>query len=285
MDIQTVKTLITVWLCLMLTPALASPLQESADVDVEMVRAARAGDASRVGDLLGRGARVNARVLLGNGLGTAISEAAAGGFSKIVQLLLSAGAAVDLIDNNGWTALMSADNRDVIRVLLDAGADLDAMDVNGWTALMLLDDIDLVEFLLAEGAAIDKENSYGWTALMWAAFNGLTDKVKFLLGTGADVVFRDNQGRTALLLAYRGNRNAVEVLIEAGADPNAKDETGSTALMGAALSVDSGKIQFLIDAGADVNAMDEDGTTALMLADSLGHTDVASVLRGAGAEE
>ena len=279
------KALITAWLCLILTPAWALPPQESASVDVEMVRAARAGDALRVGDLLGRGARVNAKVLLGNGLGTAISEAAAGGFTNIVQLLLRAGAEVNLIDNNGWTALMSANNRDVIRVLVDAGADPDAMDVNGWTALMLLDDLDLVAVLLAEGAGIDKENSYGWTALMWAAFNGFGEKVKLLLGAGADVEFRDNQGRTALLLAYRGNRNAVEVLIEAGADPNAKDETGSTALMAAALGVDSGKIQFLIDAGADVNAMDEEGTTALMLVDSLGHTDVASVLRGAGAEE
>lgn len=269
----------------MLTPALGFPQQDGGGIDVELVRAAGAGEASLVGDLLGRGARVNARVLFGNGLGTAISEAAAGDFSNILQMLVSAGAAVNLIDNNGWTALMSANNRDVIRVLVDAGADLDAMDVNGWTALMLLDDLDLVAVLLAEGAGIDKENSYGWTALMWAAFNGFAEKVKLLLGASADVEFRDNQGRTALLLAYRGNRNAVEVLIEAGADPNAKDETGSTALMAAALGVDSGKIQFLIDAGADVNAMDEEGTTALMLADSLSHTDVASVLRGAGAEE
>jgi ankyrin repeat protein len=146
-----VKTSLAVWLWLMLTSVLGFPHQDGSGIDVELVRAARAGEASFVGDLLGRGARVNARVLFGDGLGTAISEAAAGGFSNIVQMLVRAGAAVNLIDNNGWTALMSANNRDVIRVLVDDGAGLDAMDVNGWTALMLLDDLDLAAVLLAEG--------------------------------------------------------------------------------------------------------------------------------------
>ena len=268
----------------MLTPLMAAP-QGGGDINVEMVRAARAGDAARVSDLLDRGAQVDAKVLLGNGLGTAISEAASRGFSDVVRLLVDAGGDVNLIDNNGWTPLMSAENPDIVRLLVSLGAEVDATDVNGWTALMILEDLDAVEALLEAGARPNARNTFGWTTLMSAAFGGLTDKVRLLLATGVEVDSPDNQGRTSLMVAYRGDRSAVEVLIQAGADPNGRDETGSTALMAAALSVADDKVQFLIDAGADLNVRDDQGRTALMLADSLGHTRIADILREAGAEE
>jgi len=42
-------------------------------------------------------------------------------------------------------------------------------------------------------------------------------------------------------------------------------------------------VSALLKAGADVNAEDTDGHTALMVASILGHKDVVSALRNAGA--
>ncbi len=60
----------------------------------------------------------------------------------------------------------------------------------------------------------------------------------------------------------------VRRLVGSGADVNARDENGWTALMRASLLNNSNKevIQVLIDSGADVNARDKNGWTALMFA-------------------
>jgi ankyrin repeat protein len=44
-------------------------------------------------------------------------------------------------------------------------------------------------------------------------------------------------------------------------------------------------VKVLIDAGADVNAKNKDGKTALMWAARYGHTEVAEILKQAGARE
>jgi len=41
----------------------------------------------------------------------------------------------------------------------------------------------------------------------------------------------------------------------------------------------------LLDAGADMDAKNSDGATALMLAESRGFTEIAALLREAGAKE
>jgi ankyrin repeat protein len=56
-----------------------------------------------------------------------------------VQVLLAAGADVEVKDNNGRTSVMYASRngrKEVVQVLLAAGADVEVKDNDGWTALM-----------------------------------------------------------------------------------------------------------------------------------------------------
>jgi ankyrin repeat protein len=149
--------------------------------------------------------------------------------------------------------------------------------------------------------------------LIEAACSGYTERVKELIKAGTNVNTRDDEGRTALMVASdEGRTEIVELLISAGADVNAKDMNGDTALMYAANSpgymtqgsckgiwvgwidyhdqavwISRYNIQIariLIAAGADVNARDKNGNTALMIATSRGHVDIVEILIDAGAD-
>jgi tetratricopeptide (TPR) repeat protein len=96
------------------------------------------------------------------------------------------------------------------------------------------------------------------------------DKTGFItaaLDHGADVNARDENGRTALMIAaINGHLDVVRLLIGRGADINAKDNSSAAAL---AYSVNAWGasnpevVLFLIDSGADINARDKNGDTAL----------------------
>jgi hypothetical protein len=77
----------------------------------------------------------------------------------------------------------------------------------------------------------------------------------------------------------------VQALIERGADPKIRGQRGLTALMMAAAAArpNPAIVKYLIDKGADVQAHDEAGRTALDWALMQGETDVARLLRDAGA--
>jgi ankyrin repeat protein len=45
------------------------------------------------------------------------------------------------------------------------------------------------------------------------------------------------------------------------------------------------EVQALLEGGADVNAKDDDGQTALTVATQAGHTEIAEMLKKAGAKE
>ncbi len=85
----------------------------------------------------------------------------------------------------------------------------------------------------------------------------------------------------------KGNRSDVLLaLVAAGGDVKAKDENGSTPLLWA---VETGcradVVRALLKAGADPNAKAKGGATPLMFAELFGRTEVAEILRKAGAKK
>ena len=62
-----------------------------------------------------------------------------------------------------------------MKLLLAKGAAVDLTNSIGWTALLLAAcgrHEAVVKLLLEKGAAVDLADSYGWTALHWAAAGG-----------------------------------------------------------------------------------------------------------------
>ena len=90
--------------------------------------------------------------------------------------------------------------------------------------------------------------------------------------------------RELMRAAGEGDAERVRSLLGAGADPNAALESGETALIRAASKGHLGVVQLLLAAGADPNAEREDGFTALGVAVFFGYADIVRALLAGGAD-
>jgi ankyrin repeat protein len=125
--------------------------------------------------------------------------------------------------------------------------------------------------------------------LMIVAGEGKLDLAKLLVKYGADVNAVDVDGNTALMNAASfGNLDIVKFLVEHGANVNAAATvagfTGYTALIYASERGQVNVVKYLIKHGANINAKKKNGDTALSLAVNNGHTEIARILREAGAK-
>ncbi len=188
--------------------------------------------------LIESGANVNHRCACSGWMGggyTALAMAVFKDQAEIADVLLNAGATVNVHSNMGVTPLMIAAEKgrsSVVVALLAKGADPTARDQEGNTALMNgVDKIETVRALLASGAVIDAKNEMGVTPLMHAIAKGQVDVAVVLLDAGANVNARSGAGRTPLMFAVRrGWIDAARLLLKRGARVNDRDEDDRTAL-------------------------------------------------------
>lgn len=155
---------------------------------------------------------------------TPLMLAAHCGNEAAVELLLGAGAKVNLQNNVGITALMYAARFSgsesavrIVELLLAAGADVDTQENKGVTALMCAarysgteSTMDTVKVLLGSKATVDLQDRDGCTALMHAMHNAESGlgAIKLLLDAGANVNLKNRFGRSAYNLA----RNNAEII-------------------------------------------------------------------------
>ncbi|MBS1718368.1 MAG: ankyrin repeat domain-containing protein [Armatimonadetes bacterium] len=109
-----------------------------------------------------------------------------------------------------------------------------------------------VQAAIAAGANVNARNTAEATPMMYAVRD--TEKLRLLLGKGADVNAVSKHGATALMVAAGtiGRLDSVKLLLSAGAKPNAYRDEGEGALALAAFLNDSVEIQFLWKAGARI---------------------------------
>jgi ankyrin repeat protein len=136
------------------------------------------------------------------------------------------------------------------------------------------------------------EDAIAWTSYLKIEADVAHD-VQALIVAGADACAVDASGFTALhhhLVSApgRGSGPVVAALLRAGSDVNRRDRTAraTTPLLLAVSARRADLVERMLrDAWppADVDARAADGTSALALAESLGASKVAQLLRGAGA--
>ena len=135
-----------------------------------------------------------------------------------------------------------------------------------------------VEQWLEEGADITQELSN-------AVIANDHDRIKFLVGKGADVNKQDSQGYTPLTNAARQRQDGtVKLLLELKADPNLVDGNGMTPLVSAAMRDHVPTVKALLDGGAKIEEPGPQGFRPLALAIAESKYEAAKALMEAGAD-
>ena len=146
------------------------------------------------------------------------------GHFEMLRILLIAPHGMELLDmrrDDGITALMYAAHQnhiDIVRYLVRLGAATDLRDDHGRTALHLAarhtNNPDLIRALVSGLRGMDVLNAFhdGWTPLMNAAEQNNVHAFKALIEGGADLSLKNHMGYTAHAIAVeRGNKECVEI--------------------------------------------------------------------------
>ncbi|CAG9986132.1 unnamed protein product [Clonostachys byssicola] len=124
----------------------------------------------------------------------------------------------------------------------------------------------------------------GQTPLLVAASQGRIDLITLLIGHGADIHARDNDGYGCLHLSARAEHyDVTKLFLDLGISVNARANDDATPLHGAAVEGNLGIVKLLISKGADINATKLSGVTPLMRAISYGHITIFRLLLEHGA--
>jgi ankyrin repeat protein len=199
-----------------------------------------------------------------------------------LALLVAKGADVSARDSNGATALMVAavvqwdpQAMNMMKLLAAKGADLNAKDSQGRTAAdhaAQAGYLDRARFLIDSGTRVADRDVFltgaRSQALLRAIAGGSLETAKAMLEQGADPNFRDDTGRTLLMVAADNEYSAdkVMLLLDHGVSVNLAGRRKDTALIVAADRYQPEIVKAMLDRGADPNARDRQGNTVLMRA-------------------
>ena len=131
--------------------------------------------------------------------------------------------------------------------------------------------------ILGEGADVNDKDDQGETALMKAAANGHGALVTVLLARGAEVSEKDRKGQTALMrAAEKGHLPILKVLLAPNTVLNAPADVLKAA--GVNVKLPDLPLRNLSLGSVDVNARDQGGQTALVKAVLHGQTEAVQLL-------
>ncbi|KAL9181110.1 hypothetical protein ACHAXT_009915 [Thalassiosira profunda] len=189
---------------------------------------------------------------------------------------------INLPSHSGGTAVMFAaagGHPKCTKLMIDEGADVNAI------ATATPDYLEKLAKMIEEGTVDPNEDPHvdGVTGVHVAAEEGHLECVNLLVAAGADVTVVDEEERTPLLLAVKGNYGEVaSALVKAGADPNTPyvdDEGASHNLLMDSIIVENADFALLlIEHGADPYYKDDHGVTTLLQAAHRGIANVTNAL-------
>jgi ankyrin repeat protein len=150
-----------------------------------------------------------------------------------------------------------------------------SLSVSIWTAAQIGDFLTVKQRIEKNSSVVSKLDEYGYSPLHYAAQNGHTSIVKYLLSKGALVDF-EKCGATALHRAvYAGHFESVKLLVMAGANLNAVDQSFGDLNTPAHKSLLINRLDilnYLIECGADTTQVrNAAGQTVNNLLQNLDH--------------
>ncbi|XP_067650464.1 serine/threonine-protein phosphatase 6 regulatory ankyrin repeat subunit B-like [Haliotis asinina] len=196
-----------------------------------------------------------------------------GDLGRVKRILCRELVEVDIKDKRyGKTALMvAAQNGDtkMVDFLVSVGANLSEVDNDGDTILHWAcrgGHVDMVMHLVSVYSVdVNRKAKRGKVPLMTAAYHGHSKMVDFLVSVGANLSEVDDEGDSIFHWACKGGHvDMVKHLVsEYSVDVNRKSKIREIPLMTAAFFGHPGVFHFLVSEGANVSQIDDDGDNIL----------------------
>ncbi|KAF1745236.1 hypothetical protein MXB_3730 [Myxobolus squamalis] len=287
-------------------------LVKSGKIDVNQVNsegqsllsvASSAGQISLVQHLLEKGAKPDH-----SGVQLNFTPLMNDGYADIANLLVAAGAKLDVISDIGNTPLMEAiksGSLEIVNIILnksrlDFVTKMTQPDTDGtipFNEMTSLSDTPLslacrtgsyevAKLLLEQIASQGKINQLElFNALIDASIEGYIEIIKLLIQYGCDInILSPNYTSPLHLAANRGNLDLVKLFLDQGADVNYLNEHHITPLLEAARENRPEVFKELANRGADINYIIEGSNeTALSLATLSGSVEIIKFLLESGA--
>lgn len=188
----------------------------------DLIQAARTGDINAVKTLTASSSWCNLNAVDSNGR-TALHIACSFGRLEIMQLLVEAGANVDICSSSGQTPLHEAcisGRYEILQEMLSEVADLDMVDNNGLSAAhycALNGEVTCLSLLCNQ--VID----FSFVSIT------LEFPLCYVILQGCDICLEDNQGQTGVhLAAMRNHPEIIQCLMERGMELDTADHKGKT---------------------------------------------------------
>ncbi|MDR2793722.1 MAG: ankyrin repeat domain-containing protein [Treponema sp.] len=127
----------------------------------------------------------------------------------------------------------------------------------------------LIAYLLDRDADVGMKTAAGSTPLHEAAMNGHIAGMEMLIAKGADVNAQDAKGNSIMHIAIPAgvHQQALSLLLAHDANPNLRDEHGESPLhIVITLNADNAIVRLLLEGGADASIRSIEGKTPLYLA-------------------
>ncbi|XP_048257852.1 ankyrin repeat domain-containing protein 50-like [Haliotis rufescens] len=255
--------------------------------------ASEEGDLSRVEVILSQGGTdINCKDKIGR---TPVMWAAGNGHKEVVELLVSKGAKVSIVDRFGNNILHSAGRGgdvEVVQYVLSH----DMVDINGRgscrrTPVMLAAEkghIEIVKLLVDKGGDMSLVDKGHENILHLACLCGQIEVVKYVLSQDiVDINCRGRKTKTPVMLAARnGHKEVVEILVKKGADLSlAYNAAGSNVLHLACFNGHVDVVKYLLSQGTvNINSRGWRKRTPVMRAAGNGQKEVVELLVKQGAD-
>ncbi|XP_050391163.2 serine/threonine-protein phosphatase 6 regulatory ankyrin repeat subunit B [Patella vulgata] len=224
------------------------------------------------------------------------SDQKADSYDECVQLLITHGMDINQLNSSNKTPLYLAvcqGNEEMVGSLIKSGCDVNIKLGYDMESVLMASirrqRTAIAEILIKAGCDVNSTDKNGVTPLMESVKTDNHVLVKQLIGHGAFVHAKDNNGCFVLDYSFRYNylfpayhytndqsasADIVKMLIEAGADIHKCDNLLRRALVQAYYATAS----LLIEHGIDVNTVDENGDKPLALASQTGKLELVTLL-------